>query len=587
MNFSLIKLHMPKLKLSKVFLASAALAVTAVPVILAESATVASAATSAAATFCNTSGTANNNTAPLAGGQYVLSVDEWDSTAAICVSTDGGADFKVASSAIAQPGYTPGVYPDIIAGRHPFGGSPASENPDGLPLAVSAINSGVVTSWSTTENSTDGTYDVAYDNWFDPSSAPTLPTGEEMMIWLNHNGAQPAGSVVATATLDGIPFNIWASQMTNSSGGHWEDVSFVMANTTSSITNLQLAPLVQESIKLGYMQSSWYLDAIEAGFEIWQNGTGLATNSFSFSTNGAGAPTTTTAAPTTTTQAVTTTTAPTTTTTAPTTTTAAPVTTTAAPTTTTAAPVTTSSCGVTMTIGSQWAGGFTATVTVTAGSSPLSSWNVGFNLPAGAAITNAWNAQISTSGSSVTATNESYNGSVSAGQSASFGFQGTDTGTVSPVTSFTLNGQPCGTTSTTTPPTTTTAAPTTTTAAPVTTTAAPTTTTAAPVTTTAAPATNGTCSATMTITNQWAGGFTATVTVTAGSSPLSSWNTGFNLPAGAAITNAWNAQTSTSGSSVTAANESYNGSVSAGQSASFGFQGTDTGTVSPVSVSCS
>ena len=268
--------------------------------------TTAAPVTSASATLCNTSGTANNQTAPLAGGKYVLSVDEWDSTAAMCVSTDGGADFTVQSSSIAQSGsqqYTPGAYPDIIAGRHPFGGNPYSANPDGLPLAVSAINSGVVTSWSTTENSNDGTYDVAYDNWFDPSSAPSLPTGEEMMIWLNHNGAQPAGSVVATATLDGIPFNIWASQMTNSSGGHWEDVSFVMANTTSSVTNLQLAPLVQESIKLGYMQSSWYLDAIEAGFEIWQNGTGLATNSFSFSTNGAGAPTTTTAAPTTTTSA--------------------------------------------------------------------------------------------------------------------------------------------------------------------------------------------------------------------------------------------------------------------------------------------
>ncbi len=596
MNFSLNKLHLPELKFGRTLLAATALVATAVPAMIAVSATAASAATSPSATLCNTSGTANNGTAPLAGGDYVLSVDEWDSTAPICVSTNGGPNFTVASSSIAQSGsqqYTPGVYPDIIAGRHPFGGNPQSQNSDGLPLAVSAINSGVVTSWSTTESPSDGTYDVAYDNWFNPSTSPSLPTGEEMMIWLNHNGAQPAGSVVATATLEGIPFNIWAAQVTNSAGGHWEDVSFVMQNTTSSVTNLQLAPLVQESIKLGYMQSSWYLNAIEAGFEIWQNGTGLATNSFSFSTGGStttttAAPTTTTVAPTTTTAAPTTTTAaPTTTTAAPTTTTAAPTTTTAAPTTTTAAPVTTGTCDVVMTIGSQWGGGFTASVTVTAGSSALSNWTVGFNLPSGAAITNSWNAVVSASGSSVTASNEPYNGSVAAGQSVSFGFQGTDTGTVSPVSSFTLNGQPCGTTSTTSAPTTTTAAPTTTTAAPTTTTAAPTTTTAAPVTTTVAPVSNGSCSATMTITNQWGGGFTANVTVTAGSSALSNWTAGFNLPSGAAITNAWNAVTSASGSSVTASNEPYNGSVAAGQSTSFGFQGTDTGTVSPASVSCS
>ncbi len=145
--------------------------------------------------------------------------------------------------------------------------------------------------------------------------------------------------------------------------------------------------------------------------------------------------TTTTAAPTTTTAApVSTTAAPTSTTSAPVSTTSAPVSTTSAPTSTTAAPVITSSCGVTMTIGSQWAGGFTANVTVSAGSSALSSWTVGFNLPSGAAITNSWSAVITTSGSSVTATNESYNGLLAAGQSTSFGFQGTDTGTISPAT---------------------------------------------------------------------------------------------------------------------------------------------------------
>jgi len=85
-----------------------------------------------------------------------------------------------------------------------------------------------------------------------------------------------------------------------------------------------------------------------------------------------------------------------------------------------------------MTIGSQWAGGFTANVAVTAGSSAISSWSVGFNLPSGSAITNSWSATITTSGTSVTATNASYDGSLGAGQSTSFGFQGTDSGTITP-----------------------------------------------------------------------------------------------------------------------------------------------------------
>jgi endo-1,4-beta-xylanase len=63
-----------------------------------------------------------------------------------------------------------------------------------------------------------------------------------------------------------------------------------------------------------------------------------------------------------------------------------------------------------------------ATVKVTAGSTALSGWSVTTNLPAGAAVTNGWSAANS---GTVTWTNVGYNGSVAAGQSTEFGFQGT------------------------------------------------------------------------------------------------------------------------------------------------------------------
>ncbi|MFJ8579620.1 cellulose binding domain-containing protein [Micromonospora sp. NPDC093277] len=126
---------------------------------------------------------------------------------------------------------------------------------------------------------------------------------------------------------------------------------------------------------------------------------------------------------------------------------------------------------------------------------------------------------------------------------------------------------------TTTPPTTappTTAPPTT---APPTT-APPT--TAPP--TTAPPTTNpptGGCSASVTI-NQWVGGFTTNVRVTAGSSPVNSWTVGVNLPSGSSVTNTWNANASGSTGTVQFSNVSYNGSIAPGQSTEFGFQGTGT-----------
>jgi cellulase/cellobiase CelA1 len=77
----------------------------------------------------------------------------------------------------------------------------------------------------------------------------------------------------------------------------------------------------------------------------------------------------------------------------------------------------------------QWTGGFVATIRVTAGATAISGWSVGMTLPAGATITNAWNANPSGNTGAVQFTNVSYNGSVAAGQSTEFGFQGTGTGT--------------------------------------------------------------------------------------------------------------------------------------------------------------
>jgi hypothetical protein len=76
----------------------------------------------------------------------------------------------------------------------------------------------------------------------------------------------------------------------------------------------------------------------------------------------------------------------------------------------------------------QWTGGFVATVRVTAGSAPINGWTVSLTLPSGATITNAWNVNRSGNTGAVQLTNVAYNGSVGAGQSIEFGFQGTGTG---------------------------------------------------------------------------------------------------------------------------------------------------------------
>ncbi|GLI02534.1 cellulose binding domain-containing protein [Phytohabitans aurantiacus] len=103
----------------------------------------------------------------------------------------------------------------------------------------------------------------------------------------------------------------------------------------------------------------------------------------------------------------------------------------------------------------------------------------------------------------------------------------------------------------------------------------PTSPTVAPPTTTPPPNPTG-CAASVSL-NSWTGGFVATVRVTAGSAPLNGWRVTVALPSGASVTNTWGASASGSTGTVQFANASWNGSVAAGQSTEFGFQGSGSG----------
>jgi endo-1,4-beta-xylanase len=72
-----------------------------------------------------------------------------------------------------------------------------------------------------------------------------------------------------------------------------------------------------------------------------------------------------------------------------------------------------------------WDGGFVASVRVTAGASALNGWLVTVTLPGSSAVSNTWSAQAGGSTGTVAFTNVSYNGTVGAGQTTEFGFQGT------------------------------------------------------------------------------------------------------------------------------------------------------------------
>ncbi|WOX13732.1 glycoside hydrolase family 6 protein [Streptomyces sp. N50] len=86
------------------------------------------------------------------------------------------------------------------------------------------------------------------------------------------------------------------------------------------------------------------------------------------------------------------------------------------------------------------------------------------------------------------------------------------------------------------------------------------------------------CSVDYKVQNQWDTGFTAAVTITNNGAAKSSWAAKWSYAGNQKITSGWNAKISQSGTAVTAANETYNGSLGTGSSVSFGFNASYSGT---------
>jgi hypothetical protein len=217
----------------------------------------------------------NSQTASLDSSAYTVENNEWGSSAPECINPDGSG-FTVANSSIANvTDGAPGGYTAIYKGCH-FG---ACTRDSGFPIQVSDIHARTVTtSWSTSQPGGASDYDVAYDIWF--NQTPTTdgqPNGAELMIWLNHNGpVQPFGSKVASNVgIGGRSYDVWFGKQA------WNTVSYTMTSGTTSVSNLDLQPLIADAVSRGYISPSWYLIDVEAGFELWHGGTGLATKSFS------------------------------------------------------------------------------------------------------------------------------------------------------------------------------------------------------------------------------------------------------------------------------------------------------------------
>jgi hypothetical protein len=354
-------------------------------------------------------------------GRYAVQNNRWGTSNTQCITVNNTGFVLTTSNANNATNGAPAAYPSIFYGCHYANCTPGTI----LPLAASDARFGKINTSVGMSYPSSGVWDAAYDIWFDPTPRKDgQNTGSEIMVWLNHQGSiQPVGSKVATAVIAGATWDVWFGNT------GWNVVSYVRTSATGSMS-FAPAAFFNDSVSRGYGQRSWYLTSIQAGFEPWVGGAGLAVTSFSVTTDGSGggggsptiSPPVTLSPPTT-----------------------GPPTTSHPPTTSSPPPTGggSSSCQVAYTANS-WSTGFTADVKVTnSGSSAINGWALTWSWAGNQQISSAWNATVTSSGSSVTARNLSWNGAIAPGGSAAFGIQGTYTGSNAKPGSFALNGVTC------------------------------------------------------------------------------------------------------------------------------------------------
>ncbi|MBV1941829.1 cellulose binding domain-containing protein [Streptomyces sp. BV286] len=321
-------------------------------------------------------------------GRYVVQNNRWGTNDPQCVTaTDTGFRVSRADGSVPTNG-APKSYPSLFNGCHYTNCSPGTALPaqlSSISSAPSSISYGYVG---------DAVYNASYDIWLDPAPRTDGVNRTEIMIWFNKVGPiQPIGTQVGTATVGGRTWQVWSGN-----NGANDVLSFVAPSAIGS-WSFDVMDFVRQAVTRGLAQNNWYLTSVQAGFEPWQNGTGLTVNSFSSTVNtGGGGP---------------------------------------------GGPGGGAACEVAYTT-NVWQGGFTANVTATnTGSAPLDGWRLAFTLPSGQSITSAWNASVSPSSGPVTASGLAHNASISPGGSQTFGFQGTYSGAFAAPGGFSLNGTAC------------------------------------------------------------------------------------------------------------------------------------------------
>jgi hypothetical protein len=213
------------------------------------------------------------------GQDYIVQSNQWGSTAGQTLTYGPGTKFKVIVQNGTGVNYNPSSFPSIFLGAN--NGHPTAGNE--LTRVVSSLNT-VQTAWTWASNNATGSYNATYDVWFSNTGQAepnrTSPSGAYLMVWFyKPTDNQPNGTSTASVTIGGKNWNLWVG--TSNGVPCYSYVAQQSLNSLSFDLNL----FIKDAVSRGYIQNSWGLTNVFAGFEIWSGGVGLETTDFAVTVN--------------------------------------------------------------------------------------------------------------------------------------------------------------------------------------------------------------------------------------------------------------------------------------------------------------
>jgi hypothetical protein len=204
-------------------------------------------------------------------GEYIISNNVWGGGSGVgdqCLEIyPDSTFFEVTLSTHDDDGVC--SYPFIFKGCH-WGHCTQNSN---LPIQINEIKSAPFT-WVINREGVSGTWNAAFEAWFDPTGSGYDYTGE-LMVWINYGGgASPGGSKVGEKEIGGYLWDVFYAEW------QFNYTAYRIKSVIDSIS-VDFREFINDAMDRGYIEESWYMHNMEAGFEIWRNGQGLTTLSYS------------------------------------------------------------------------------------------------------------------------------------------------------------------------------------------------------------------------------------------------------------------------------------------------------------------